>query len=315
MLLRISRSCGREGFCGGRFEAFGESCGESCGESACGARRSRRSLRPLDHDAVDAVLGGGLARGAVHEILAEEGRRLRRCAWVSHWRWPCGSIAAGRCSGSRRSGARAEDGAPYPQGIAMMAGENYGGKRRGEGASIPPASSCCAHRDARSTLWAMEQGFALSGTRYGSGRSDRARREPAISTASRRLVLGGARGGATGLLVQAGSGARDLKIASAARTRWLIGAHQSRRGLAGEPGPGGLGACIWPAIAAGARDDWLREWDHEHGRFQRNRGKEKGQPQHDQAHHKRYLAIFLPFLVSERIRREGGLRERVAAAR
>jgi len=40
-------------------------------------------------------------------------------------------------------------------------------------------------------------------------------------------------------------------------------------------------------------------------------GQEKGQPQHDQAHHKRYLAIFLPFLVSERIRREGGLRDGV----
>ena len=45
-------------------------------------------------------------------------------------------------------------------------------------------------------------------------------------------------------------------------------------------------------------------------------GQEKGQPQHDQAHHKRYLAIFMPFLTSERIRREGGgAARRVAAAR
>lgn len=34
-------------------------------------------------------------------------------------------------------------------------------------------------------------------------------------------------------------------------------------------------------------------------------GQERQKPHHDQAHHKRYLAIFLPFLVSERIRREG----------
>ena len=38
-------------------------------------------------------------------------------------------------------------------------------------------------------------------------------------------------------------------------------------------------------------------------------GRERGQPHHDQAHHRRYLAIFLPFLTSERIKREGLLQD------
>ena len=68
-------------------------------------RRMRRTpkpaiTRPLDHDAVDAVLGGGLTRGAVHEILAEEagdcgaahGSRLALALRLNR---------GGRCSGSK----------------------------------------------------------------------------------------------------------------------------------------------------------------------------------------------------------------------
>ncbi|MGY6646637.1 MAG: ImuA family protein [Salinarimonas sp.] len=214
---------------------------------------------PLDHDAVDAVLGGGLARGAVHEILAEEAGdcgaahgfalalalRLNRggaMLWIQEER------------------ARAEDGAPYPQGLAMMAGKMMAGK-----AFDPARIIMLRTRDARSTLWAMEQGLRCPGLDTVlaevtglAGACD--------LTASRRLVLAAREGGVTGLLVQAGSGARGLKIASAARTRWLVGANPSRRGLAGEPG-----RAVWRLHLArhrgGREGRWLREWDHEHGRF------------------------------------------------
>jgi len=243
-------------------EAFGEICGESYGEScgeACGESAASPDHTPLDHDAVDAALGGGLARGAVHEILAEEAGdcgaahgfalalalRLNRggaMLWIQEER------------------ARAEDGAPYPQGIAMMAG-----KMMAAPGFDPARIIMLRTRDARSTLWAMEQGLRCPGLDTVlaevtglAGACD--------LTASRRLVLAARDGGATGLLVQAGSGARDLKIASAARTRWLIGAHQSRRGLAGEPG-----RAVWRLHLArhrgGREGRWLREWDHEHGRF------------------------------------------------
>lgn len=235
-------------------EAFGEVCGESSGESAASPDHA-----PLDHGAIDAVLGGGLARGAVHEILAEEAGdcgaahgfalalalRLNRggaMLWIQEER------------------ARAEDGAPYPQGIAMMAGKVMAGN-----AFDPARIIMLRTRDSRSTLWAMEQGLRCPGLDTVlaevtglAGACD--------LTASRRLVLAAREGGATGLLVQAGSGARDLKIASAARTRWLIGAHPSRRGLAGEPG-----RAAWRLHLArhrgGREGRWLREWDHEHGRF------------------------------------------------
>ncbi|WP_074443613.1 ImuA family protein [Saliniramus fredricksonii] len=161
--------------------------------------------------------------------------------------------------------ARAEDGAPYPQGIAMMAGKTMAGNSMAGRAFDPARIIMLRTRDARSTLWAMEQGLRCPGLDTVlaevtglAGACD--------LTASRRLVLAAREGGATGLLVQAGSGARDLKIASAARTRWLIGAHQSRRGLAGEPG-----RAAWRLHLArhrgGREGRWLREWDHEHGRF------------------------------------------------
>jgi protein ImuA len=239
-------------------EAFGEICGASYGES-CGESAASPDHTPLDHDAIDAVLGGGLARGAVHEILAEEAGdcgathgfalalalRLNRggaMLWIQEER------------------ARAENGAPYPQGLAMMAGGNVAGR------VFDPARIIMVRtRDARSTLWAMEQGLRCPGLDTVlaevtglAGACD--------LTASRRLVLAAREGGATGLLVQAGSGARGLKIASAARTRWLIGAHQSRRGLAGEPG-----RAAWRLHLArhrgGREGRWLREWDHEQGRF------------------------------------------------
>ena len=249
-------------------EAFGEVCGESCGESS-GESAASPDHAPLDHDAVDAALGGGLARGAVHEILAEEAGdcgaahgfalalalRLNRggaMLWIQEER------------------ARAEDGAPYPQGIAMMAGNvtagsMTAGSMTAKNAFDPARIIMVRTRDARSTLWAMEQGLRCPGLDTVlaevtglAGACD--------LTASRRLVLAAREGGATGLLVQAGSGARDLKIASAARTRWLIGAHPSRRGLAGEPG-----RAVWRLHLArhrgGREGRWLREWDHEHGRF------------------------------------------------
>lgn len=244
-------------------EAFGEVCGESCGESS-GESAASPDHASLDHDAVDAALGGGLARGAVHEILAEEAGdcgaahgfalalalRLNRggaMLWIQEER------------------ARAEDGAPYPQGIAMMAGNVTAGSMTAKNAFDPARIIMVRTRDARSTLWAMEQGLRCPGLDTVlaevtglAGACD--------LTASRRLVLAAREGGATGLLVQAGSGARDLKIASAARTRWLIGAHPSRRGLAGEPG-----RAVWRLHLArhrgGREGRWLREWDHEHGRF------------------------------------------------
>lgn len=116
----------------------------------------------LDHDTVDAALGGGLARGAVHEILAEEAGdcgaahgfalalalRLNRggaMLWIQEER------------------ARAEDGAPYPQGIAMMAGNVTAGSMMAKNAFDPARIIMVRTRDARSTLWAMEQGLRCPG--------------------------------------------------------------------------------------------------------------------------------------------------------
>ena len=241
-------------------EAFGEAHAESAGAG---------DHAPLDHDAIDAVLGGGLARGALHEILPEEAGDCGAAhgfALALALRLDRG----GAMLWIQEERARAEDGAPYPQGIAMMAGRMMAGRMTAgnvtSGKAFDPARIIMLRtRDARSTLWAMEQGLRCPGLDTVlaevtglAGACD--------LTASRRLVLAAREGGATGLLVQAGSGARGLKIASAARTRWLIGAHPSRRGLAGEPG-----RAAWRLHLArhrgGREGRWLGEWDHEYGRF------------------------------------------------
>lgn len=236
-------------------EAFGEAHAESAGAG---------DHAPLDHDAIDAVLGGGLARGALHEILPEEAGDCGAAhgfALALALRLDRG----GAMLWIQEERARAEDGAPYPQGIAMMAGRMIAGRVTAAKAFDPARIIMLRTRDARSTLWAMEQGLRCPGLDTVlaevtglAGACD--------LTASRRLVLAAREGGATGLLVQAGSGARGLKIASAARTRWLIGAHPSRRGLAGEPG-----RAAWRLHLArhrgGREGRWLGEWDHEYGRF------------------------------------------------
>ncbi|MGY6569469.1 MAG: ImuA family protein [Salinarimonas sp.] len=236
-------------------EAFGEAHAESAGAG---------DHAPLDHDAIDAVLGGGLARGALHEILPEEAGDCGAAhgfALALALRLDRG----GAMLWIQEERARAEDGAPYPQGIAMMAGRMIAGRVTAAKAFDPARIIMLRTRDARSTLWAMEQGLRCPGLDTVlaevtglAGACD--------LTASRRLVLAAREGGATGLLVQAGSGARGLKIASAARTRWLIGAHPSRRGLAGEPG-----RAAWRLHLArhrgGREGRWLREWDHAYGRF------------------------------------------------
>ena len=145
---------------------------------------------PLDHDAVDAVLGGGLTRGGcgtrssprkpaiaapAHGFALALALRLNRggaMLWIQEER------------------ARAEDGAPYPQGIAMMAGNSMAKKR---------LRSCPHHHAAhpRCPQHALGDGAgaALSGDSIRFLAEVTGLAGACDLTASRRLVLAAREGG------------------------------------------------------------------------------------------------------------------------
>lgn len=241
------------------------STGAASSPPSAAPRRRRPRPAPLGAPGLDAVLGGGLARGAIHEILAAEAGDLgaahgfasalaARLARRGEGR-PAGRVLLVQDEASAR-----EDGAPYAPGLAMHGLD-------------PDRLVLVRAKDAREALWATEQ--ALLCRSLAAVIAEIARLPSGVYdlTASRRLVLaaregGAARGGGapTGLIVQAAAGARGTVLASAAETRWIVSAARSRPGLAGEPG-----APAWRVVLArhrGGREGLFHlEWSHDDRAF------------------------------------------------
>ncbi|WP_372426388.1 ImuA family protein [Salinarimonas chemoclinalis] len=215
--------------------------------------------------ALDVALGGGLARGTIHEILAGEAGDLGAAhgfALACAARLGASAPAAVPGSAGARLGPRPpgrvllvqdeeaarEDGAPYGPGLAL--------------AGLDPAHLVLVRaRDAREALWATEQ--ALRCRALGAVLAEIARLPGLYDlTASRRLVLAAREGGTTGLVVQAAFGAGEGPRASAAETRFVVCAAPSRPGLAGTPG-----APAWRVRLArhrGGREGLYHlEWSHD----------------------------------------------------
>lgn len=230
-------------------------------------RRRRPRPVPLGAPGLDAVLGGGLARGTIHEILAAEAGDLGAAhGFASALAARLARRGDGKPSGRvllvQDEASAREDGAPYAPGLAMHGLD-------------PDRLVLVRAKDAREALWATEQ--ALLCRSLAAVIAEIARLPGGIYdlTASRRLVLaaregaGAARGGGgapTGLIVQAAAGARGSVLASAAETRWIVSAAPSRPGLAGEPG-----APAWRALLArhrGGREGLFHlEWSHDDRAF------------------------------------------------
>jgi protein ImuA len=192
-------------------------------------------------EAVDAVLGGGLARGALHEIAAPGEAHL--------------TAAAGFVLGlAPREQARvfwiaedmtlSESGAPYGPGLDTFA--------------LAPERLLTvgvAHR--RDLLWAMEETLRCRAVAAVIGEW---RHGATDMVAMRRLSLAAAASGALALLLRTTS----VNDASTAVTRWIVGAASSVT-MQG-PGPPRFATHL-VRNRRGPTASWILEWSDSNERF------------------------------------------------
>jgi protein ImuA len=156
---------------------------------------------PLGIAAIDDVLGGGLARGALHEIAAASEDHLTAATGFA-----LGLAARGRTRlvWIAEDMALAESGAPYGPGLDAF------------GLAPERLLTVSAARP-RDLLWAMEEALRCRAVGVVIGE---VRDSAVITVALRRLSLAAAEGGALALLLRSA----PLREASTAATRWIVGA-------------------------------------------------------------------------------------------
>lgn len=207
----------------------------------------RHGLVALGADPVDAVLGGGLARGAVHEIYPAHAADMAAAAGFALGVFL--RIAdAGPLLWIRQGRAAAETGRVHGHGVSEM-GVDAGALIL---VTVPDAASVLGA--AREALACRALGAAIVESWGDSPLFD--------LKASRMLLLAAQQSGTMGLLVRSGA----QPVPSAAATRWLIRAAPSFDPL-GLPGHPALAVELLRhrGGAPGAR--WSLEWNHEHRRF------------------------------------------------
>jgi protein ImuA len=221
--------------------------------------------------AIDATLGGGLGRGALHEIAAV---RESETAAATGFALALAALATPdliRGSGQRghsKSAARnhrsavlwiaedlslAENGAPYGPGLD-------------ETGVAPEHLVTVAAARSRDVLWAMEEALRCRAVGVAIGEL---RARDIDQVASRRLSLAAAAGDTLGLILRT---APD-DAPSAAATRWIIGAAPfSPLSAGGEerrhgPGPPRLAARL-VRNRRGHLGAWIVEWNSVEQRFE-----------------------------------------------
>ena len=159
--------------------------------------------------ALDRALRGGLARGALHEVVAAAPGDAAAASGFA-------LALAARCAGARAEGGaivwivedavRAEHGAPYAPGLAA------------HGLDLARLV-VVATGDAQESLWAMEEALKAG---PGAVVAELWRLKGYDLTASRRLVLAAQRGATPGLIVAAGAPGLAARLSSAAATRFEV---------------------------------------------------------------------------------------------
>lgn len=221
-----------------------------------GRGKSHRPVLPFGIAAIDSHLpGGGLVRGALHDVFADDaGIATAFCALLA------GRLAqpSGDNDTPRNSGKILWCERPW----TLDAGALYGPALMTFG--IDPAQLILvrARRDA-DVLWAMEEGLrcnrlaAVIGEIAGMS-----------LTASRRLQLAAEESGVTALTLRPRA---DKPAPSAAATRWRLDAVAHDDVKTTETAPPGLGASRWQAelfrCRGGASASWMMEWNDETGDF------------------------------------------------
>ncbi len=213
---------------------------------------------PLGAAVVDRALpGGGLARGALHEVAARNESGQEGSAAAGFAAWLAARLATGGGEGGSGNG-----GAMGPvlwcqhTTLSGETGHLYGPGLAAFGLDPSRLLVVVARRD-REVLWVMEEGLRCPGLAAVLGEIG------ALDlSAARRLQLAAETSGVTALLLRPGH--RGLS-ASAAVTRWRVAAAPSTVAAA----HGGLGAARWDAdlwyCRGGRPRRWLLEWDDETG--------------------------------------------------
>ena len=195
---------------------------------------------PFGIAAVDGVLGGGLACGALHEIAAASEAHLAAAAGFTL------ALAArenARVCWIAEDMALAESGAPYGGGL-----DSFG--------LAPERLITVAAAKPRDLLWAMEEALRCRAIGAVIGEW---RRGVIDTVAIRRLSLAAAEGGALAFVLRA-SPADD---ASTATTRWIVGAAASTSTAHG-PGAPRFAAHIL-RNRRGPLGSWILEWSDSDG--------------------------------------------------
>lgn len=218
---------------------------------------ANRQVLPFGIDEIDKHLpGGGLVRGALHEVFAADaGIATAFCA-----------LLAGRLAKDAENTSILWCERPW----TLDAGALYGPALLQFG--IDPARLILvrARRDS-DALWAMEEGL-----RCGQVAAVVGELGDMSLTASRRLQLAAEKNGVTALSLRSKT---DRPTPSAAATRWRLDAvtHEKDRHQANDnndffqttPALPGLGAARWRAelfrCRGGASANWMMEWNDETG--------------------------------------------------
>jgi protein ImuA len=197
---------------------------------------------PLGIAAIDALLGGGLARGALHEIsapgeahlAAASGFTLALAASARHLLWIAEDMAL------------AESGVPYGPGLDPFS-------------CAPERLLTASVANKRDLLWAMEEALRCRAIGAVIGELRHGAIDP---VAVRRLSLAAAESGALALLLRA----QPANDSSTAMTRWIVGAAPAERAHDYEFGS--------PRFAAqlirnrrGPLGSWILEWRETDERF------------------------------------------------
>jgi protein ImuA len=196
---------------------------------------------PLGIAGIDGILGGGLARGALHEISAPGEAQLAAATGFALGLAALATQGTGSLVWIAEDMALAESGAPYGPGL--------------DGFGLCPSrllTVAAAHR--RDLLWAMEEALRCRavGTVIGELRAG-----DIDGVAVRRLSLMAAESGALALLLRAA----PPKDSSTAATRWVVGAAPSGKATASF-------AAQLVRNRRGPAGSWILAWSDRDERFE-----------------------------------------------
>ncbi len=220
------------------------------------AGKRQAAFFALGEEAVDARLGGGLMRGAVHEVMAEGGLPAMSSAFAL--------MLAMRSAQREAGGAKAAGGRPIlwvlTDAAVRDAGQVYGPGLMNLG--IDPGQIIFFH--APDEMAALKVGADLLGCiDAGAAIIEAGAAKRLDLTVSRRLALAAEKSGVTCFVTRSASSA----IASAAHSRWSVAAAPSQPLPGQAPGHPALSVSLVRHRGGIPPFECLLEWNHDQAAF------------------------------------------------